>query len=48
MIEHRKDNRKGICEHDTIKYYCKDCNGKGLCEHGIRKYYCTEFQIDFR
>lgn len=31
-----------ICEHDIIKYGCKECGGSEICIHGKRKTKCKE------
>jgi len=40
IIYGKKNREKNKCEHNRVKYRCKDCGGNGICEHGERTTRC--------
>ena len=38
--------RENICEHNRVKYYCKECGGNGICIHGKDKRCCKDFRYE--
>lgn len=41
-IKQNESKKKNKCEHNRIKYQCRDCNGSSICEHNCRKTRCKE------
>ena len=37
-------DRKGICEHNNVRYRCIECKGIAICQHRRIKYQCTDCQ----